>query len=314
MRALSLICIFLVADANGKRRDKDGEGAERVRSEVTAAGSTVPTPDIAAKAVKAESELELELQDALKDIMAVLQHGSDASKDAAIEKLVQLAVHSSEAGRDQARLFRSAVVAGDTLQALVPLLGDGNTRRQHLAASAIHALAIDDPNTDEDNFHQLEICQSGAVPPLVRLLDSEDPGVQHAATGALSALAENPVCQGMIASENAVAPLLAMASYGPDMQKVGALGALDVLAINNGNVKQQLQEQGATELLSGISSMGSPLLREEASAFGARLAEGSTAKLDKAAHVKAARQTRVRYDGVRQRAFRMMQPWNEGST
>ena len=34
-------------------------------------------------------------------------------------------------------------------------------------------------------------------------------------------------------TEGAIAPLMAMASYGSDMQKLGALGALDVMTVNN---------------------------------------------------------------------------------
>ena len=87
-------------------------------------------------------------------------------------------------------------------------LGEPVPRRQYLAATAMHTLALDDPTTDADNFHQLEICQQGAVPPLVQLLDQEDAQVQQAATGALFSLAENPSCQTMIAAEGAIATLM----------------------------------------------------------------------------------------------------------
>ena len=203
--------------------------------------------------------------------MAVLLHGSDASKDGAIQRLIELAMQTGEASTDQARLFRSAVVAGGALPALVAVLSAPEQQRQLLAAAAIHALAIDDPTTDEDNFHQFEICQSGAVEPLVRMLGSEDPRVQMAVTGPLSALAENPSCQTMIVAAGAITPLMAMAQYGSDMQKLGAMAALDVLAINNAASVKQLKTEGAGALLGGLSTVGSPLLREQASDFGSRL-------------------------------------------
>ena len=185
--------------------------------------------------------------------------------------------------------------------------GTEATRRVYLAAAAMHALALDDPTTDADNFHAVEICENGAVPPLVRLLDSDDPRIQSAATGALSALAENPTCQTMIAAAGAIAPLVNMAHYGTDMLKLGALGALDVLAVNNADVRQQLTDKGAPKMLQGLASMGSNLLREQAGEFGKSLAEAPPAKpLSEQAHVKQARATRMRYDGVRQRAFRRM--------
>ena len=47
--------------------------------------------------------------------------------------------------------------------------------------------------------------------------------------------------------------------------------------------------------------MGSGLLREEAKGFSTRLSEQPAGKpLNEQEHVKAARQTRMRYDGVRQ--------------
>lgn len=299
-RTLLLLALLLSPGVAAKKKGKqDEDGTETLKAEISAEGGVQ------------EAALG-ELSDALKDIMAVLEHGSDSSKEGALERLVELAVHTGEAGREQATAFRMAVVDGGALPALVTVLGDEEPRRQHLAAAAIHALALDDPTTDADNEHQLEICKANAVPPLVKLLSSDNPGVQHAATGALSALAENPACQAMIAAEGATTPLLQMASYGSDMQKLGALGALDVLTLNNAEAAAALKQDGAADLLQGISTMGSPLLREQATAFGTRLSDtGPATKLDASAHVKAARDTRMRYDGVRQRAFRMMQGWGD---
>ena len=55
--------------------------------------------------------------------------------------------------------------------------------------------------------------------------------VQAAATGALSQLAENPICQQMISAAGALGPLTKMASYGSDYHKLGALNALEVIAL-----------------------------------------------------------------------------------
>jgi len=308
-----VVALLAVLASARKRSEDDERGSERMKAEIDGHGSVSSPPppqsaEMRAKEAEAVAGLSQEIADSLTDIMAILLHGTDQSKDNAIERLVQLAVSSSEAGQEQARMFRSAVVAGGALPALIDALGGTEeTKRTYLAAAAMHALALDDPTTDADNFHALEICESGAVPPLVRLLDSDDPRIQSAATGALSALAENPTCQTMIAAAGAISPLLNMAHYGTDMLKLGALGALDVLAVNNADVRQQLTDEGAPQMLKGLSSMGSNLLREEAGAFGARLAETPPSKpLSEEAHVKKARDTRMRYDGVRQRAFRLM--------
>ena len=148
--------------------------------------------------------------------------------------------------------------------------------------------------------------------PLVALLETDEPQLQAVVTQALATLAENPICQAMIASENAIEPLLQMAHYGSDMQKVGALGALDVLSVNNPKVLAQLQKSDAPQVLSGLATMGSGLLRDEAKTFGARLGETApSAPMSADAHLKTARATRMRYDGVRQRAFQRMQGWQQ---
>lgn len=294
------------------------DGAERMRAElVDGSGGVAPAPppqsaDMAAKEAEALAGLEPQIRDALKDIMAVLEHGSEQSKDGALERLIGFAVSTGEAGPEQARMFRSAVVAGGVLPALVRILeAASEPQRQFLAAAGLHALALDDPSTDLDNFHQLEICQAGAVAPLVKLLGAEEPQLQNAVTGALAALAENPTCQAMIAAEGAVAPLMSMAHFGSDMLKIGALSALDVLSINNADVRAQLAQEGAPQMLEGLSTMGSSLLRDPATELGAKLAEdaGAVPKLNADQHVKAARASRVKYDGIRERAFRRMGGW-----
>merc|ERR1712216_1067752 len=101
-------------------------------------------------------------------------------------------------------------MGGGAIPVLVATLSSTEPRKQLLAAVAIQALAVDDPESDDDNFHQHEICQAGAVPPLVKLLEAEETRCQGAATVALSTLAENPTCQTMIAAAGAIAPLLSM--------------------------------------------------------------------------------------------------------
>ena len=330
MRIHHLLLLFLALAAAKRKSKTEDAGTERLMAEVQADGDAAKmsqSAEMAEHEAKAIASLDAEYKNALKDIMAVLLHGSDDSKTQAMERLVGLAISSGEAGREQARTFRSAVVAGGALPALVETLSGGlndagefdeetgadaeNPRRRYLAAAALHALALDDPETDDDNFHQGEICDAGAVGPLARLLDAEDVQVQAAATGALSALAENPTCQEMIVASGAIQPLLTMAHYGSDHQKLLAMGALEVLAVNNENVRQQLNVLGGDKVLDGIATMGSTLLREEAKAFGQRLKEKPAAKMDAEAQIKAARQTRMRYDGVRQRAFSRMQGWGE---
>mmetsp|Transcript_11594 Transcript_11594/g.37171 ORF Transcript_11594/g.37171 Transcript_11594/m.37171 type:complete len:301 (-) Transcript_11594:105-1007(-) len=285
--------------------------AERMHTEFDAAGGVVAPSDLGSFAHAAG--LAPELADALTDIMAALQHGSDSSREDAIAQLVQLSVETAEADREQATLFRSAVVAGGALPELVAMLGEAEPWRQALAAAAVHALAVDDPTTDDDNFHSLAICEAGAVAPLVRLLGVDSEEVQASATGALAQLAENPICQQMIAAAGALPPLLKLATFGGDVPRLLAVAALDVLSVNNPLVHQELLTSGAPRVLQGLSTLGTPLLREQASSFHARLKEEkSTAdpKMDHATHVRAARDTRMKYNKLQRRAFQLMEGWD----
>eukprot|EP00310_Coccolithus_braarudii_P013911 CAMPEP_0183347172 /NCGR_PEP_ID=MMETSP0164_2-20130417/12077_1 /TAXON_ID=221442 /ORGANISM="Coccolithus pelagicus ssp braarudi, Strain PLY182g" /LENGTH=324 /DNA_ID=CAMNT_0025518561 /DNA_START=16 /DNA_END=990 /DNA_ORIENTATION=- len=309
--AMLVLCAALSCGAQS-------DGAERLRVEIDAHGggdaTMMQTDDMRAREAEARAGLARDLSDALVDIMAVLLHGSDSAKNAALERLGSMAISTGEAGREQARMFRSAVVAGGAVPELVSLLTSPEYERQFLAAKAIHALALDDPTTDLDNFHSLEICQGGAISPLVELLASENEAVQGAATGALSVLAENPTCQQMIVAAGAVEPLMRMTTFANDWQKLGALGALDVLEINNPTARTQLDALNAQTVLKGLTSMGSALLREQAGGFQQRLGQPAPAtQMSADEQVQSARQTRMKYDGVRHKAMRLMQGWERGN-
>ena len=252
-----------------------------------------------------------QMSDMLTDVMAVLLHGSSQAQINAMQTLCQHAIRTGEAGPEQSALFRSALVAGGALPELVKMLKQDQSEKQFWAARALHALAIDDPETETDNFHSLEICNAGAVKPLVLLLQADDEQVQAAAMDSLSALAENPTCQQMISAAGAVSHLAKLATYGQDGVKLGALGALDILSVSNSpEVYDQFEDQGVPKLLRGISTMGSTLLREQAGSFRDRLAGAKgkdSPRLSDVEHAKAARTTRMKYVDLRRRAMQMMQ-------
>ena len=106
-----------VAAAKKKKSKGDGEeGFDRMQVEMDATGGTGELPpqssEMAAEEAKAIAGLADDIKASLTDIMAILMHGSGPSQEQAIEQLIHLAASTSEAGPTQARLFRSAVVAG----------------------------------------------------------------------------------------------------------------------------------------------------------------------------------------------------------
>ena len=97
----------------------------------------------------------------------------------AAAQLIDITLHTTDTNAEQARLFRSAVVAGGALPALLSLLRSSELQQQFMGARAFHALAIDDPTTDDDNFQSEEICKQGAIPLLVKALNSDEVQRQH---------------------------------------------------------------------------------------------------------------------------------------
>ena len=159
------VCLVLAVSLAAAAKEAEQTGAERMAVEIDAAGEQSGMPnDRSAEEQAAKAGLAQQYSDALVDIMAVLIHGSESSKGGAIERLVELAMDSGGTGAEQARMFRSAVVAGGALPVLIEEAQSGaDVQRKYLAATALHALALDDPTTDLDNFHSVEICQHGAV-------------------------------------------------------------------------------------------------------------------------------------------------------
>ena len=82
------------------------------------------------KEIKPEKrEKSNKYQEKKKMHMTKLERLEDA-KDQAIERLANLAANTAEAGREQARMFRSAVVAGGAIPELVVCLTASEERRQ----------------------------------------------------------------------------------------------------------------------------------------------------------------------------------------
>ena len=117
---LTLLAATAAVASARKKVDDEERGSERMMAEIDAHGS-VPkqSMEMQAKEVEAKIGLSREIADALTDIMAILLHGTDESKDNAMEKVIELAVSSAESGKEQARMFRSALVAGGALPAII---------------------------------------------------------------------------------------------------------------------------------------------------------------------------------------------------
>ena len=100
VQALLAMCALACASADGS--------TERLHAEMAADSQPQQSAEMAEHEMRARAGLAKEMSDALVDIMAVLLHGSDASKDGAIAKLIDIAIHTGEAGTDQVCYGRPA--------------------------------------------------------------------------------------------------------------------------------------------------------------------------------------------------------------
>jgi len=216
------------------------------------------------------------LNDMLRDVGAMLDHGSATAKEAAIARLLQMAVQTSSGSMFHPTTFRNAAIRSGVVPKIIVLMRDGSDHAKYLGAGALQALALDDPTTTLDNGHQAAICQMGAVPVLVAMLKQGAAGraaarsegvyefLQTSAASALGTLAEAEQCRRSIVQAGAVEPLVAIAMFGSDQTKLAAIGALDMLQFNAADVKAQVSSAGANSLLKGLTQYGSDVLRESA--------------------------------------------------
>ncbi|KAG8470085.1 hypothetical protein KFE25_008506 [Diacronema lutheri] len=217
------------------------------------------------------------LSDMLRDVSAMLDHGSPTAKEAAVARLLQMAVQSSSGSMFHPTTFRNAAIRSGVVPKIIKLMAAGNDHAKYLGAGALQALALDDPTTTLDNGHQAAICQMGAVPVLVAMLKQGSGGgraaarsegvyefLQTSAASALGTLAEAEACRRLIVAAGAVEPLVAIAMFGSDQTKLAAIGALDMLQFNAADVKAQVSSAGANSLLKGLTQYGSDVLRESA--------------------------------------------------
>lgn len=95
------------------------------------------------------------LTDMLRDVSAMLDHGSPTAKEAAVARLLQMAVQSSAGSMFHPTTFRNGAIRSGVVPKIVKLMQLGSDHAKYLGAGALQALALDDPTTTLDNGHQV---------------------------------------------------------------------------------------------------------------------------------------------------------------
>jgi hypothetical protein len=95
------------------------------------------------------------LADMLRDVSAMLDHGSPTAKEAAIARLLQMALQSSSGSMFHPTTFRNAAIRSGLVPKIISLMVAGSDHAKYLGAGALQALALDDPTTTLDNGHQV---------------------------------------------------------------------------------------------------------------------------------------------------------------
>ena len=200
--------------------------------------------------------------------------------------------------------FRNACVRAGVVSELVKVLKgapeDSTPQGQAHALAALEAIATDDPSTELDNGHALAACEAGAVPPTVQLLASPREMLHVGAAALAAVLAENPQCQTQLLKAGAVAPLVALGTFGNDAAKLRSVAALDLLALNNPAALEAITGAGGLQLLRGLAKHGGRDLREATSGLlqNVQNPDTLTVAVDTAAHARQAHSARVRHSKV----------------
>lgn len=260
----------------------------------------------AAANAKAEEENEAHAQkaltDALTDALAMLKHGSASAKASAAASIANLAIETTISQPFHPITFRNACVRAGIVDELVKLLAGGE-KVPGVAATlaALEAIATDDPSTELDNGHALEVCKAGAVAPVVALLRSTDEALQVGAAGCVAVLAENPQCQTALLDDGAIEPLVLIGTYGGDSAKLRAVSALDLLALNNPEALERIGAAGGVKLLDGLKRYGGGVFGEATSELRRGMEappEARTVAVDAKAHARQAHSARLRHSKV----------------
>ncbi|GLC67068.1 hypothetical protein PLESTF_000511500 [Pleodorina starrii] len=127
---------------------------------------------------------------------------------------------------------------GAEITRLVGLLDSRTAKIQIKAARSLMTLAANDAN-------RAAISQAGGIPPLVKLLDSSDTGVQQWAAGALSNLAyENDANRVAIAQAGGIPTLVKLLDSSDNGVQQWAAGALAKRACENNNNRAAIAQAG----------------------------------------------------------------------
>ncbi|GLC57934.1 hypothetical protein PLESTB_001291300 [Pleodorina starrii] len=142
---------------------------------------------------------------------------------------------------------------------LVGLLNSSmSVKGQEKAAKSLMTLA------SNDDANQVAIAQAGGIPPLVKLLNSSDTGVQEQAAGALGVLAGNDANQVAIAQAGGIPPLVKLLNSSDTGVQEQAAGALGVLAGNDANQVAIAQAGGIPPLVKLLNSSDTGLQKRAA--------------------------------------------------
>jgi hypothetical protein len=102
------------------------------------------------------------LVDMLRDVSAMLDHGSPTAKEAAVARLLQMAVETSSGSMFHPTTFRNAAIRSGVVPKIIALMAAGSDHAKYLGAGALQALALDDPTTTLDNGHQVRALGASA--------------------------------------------------------------------------------------------------------------------------------------------------------
>lgn len=178
----------------------------------------------------------------IRELLARLQIGHLEAKHRALDRLIQVMKE------DEKNVLAAAVLGRSNISALVQLLTATSPRTREKTASVICSLA-------ESGSCENLLVSVGALPPLIRLVESGTVVGKEKATITLQRLSMAAETARSIVGHGGVRPLIEICQTGESVSQAAAVGTLKNLSAVP-EVKQNLAEEGIIRVMINLLDRG----------------------------------------------------------
>eukprot|EP00252_Welwitschia_mirabilis_P004586 TRINITY_DN14901_c0_g1_i1.p1 TRINITY_DN14901_c0_g1~~TRINITY_DN14901_c0_g1_i1.p1 ORF type:complete len:379 (+),score=64.36 TRINITY_DN14901_c0_g1_i1:187-1323(+) len=171
----------------------------------------------------------------LQGLLHALAHGAFSAKIEAAEEIRRLTKKSSK--------IRSYLAATPVTSTLASLLSSPESQAKEAALLALINLAVGNER------NKVRIVNSGALEPLVNILQCDDKSLRESGAAAVLTLSATPVTKSQVGSSGVIPPLVEILVSGSIQGKTDALMALCNLSVGTENLENILTSGALSPLI-----------------------------------------------------------------